>query len=89
MSPLTKIVFPVKLKWNTPQLENSLYISVVHYLVLCHSQFFFFSVVIFDRQKLDIPGVRCPVLLCPYFCHKLITEQLPAFRLHSVTGCNI
>ncbi|CAH3028399.1 unnamed protein product [Porites evermanni] len=37
-------------------------------------------------QKLDIPGVGCPVLLCPYFCHKLIADQLPAFRFHSVTG---
>lgn len=50
---------------------------------------FFFSVVVFGRQKLDIPGVGCPVLFCIYFCHKLIADQFPAFGLHSVTGCNI
>lgn len=36
-------------------------------------------------QKLDIPGVPWPVLLCTYFCEKQPDHQSSAVNLHSLT----
>ena len=38
------------------------------------------------RQKLDIPGVRHPVLLCTYFCEKQATQTSTTVDLQPPTG---
>lgn len=90
MSPFDEDCFSCKTKMNYSVIRKFLvYFCCTLLGSVPLTVLFFFPLVIFDRQKLDIPGVGCPVLLCPDFCHKLITDQLAAFRFHSVTGCNI
>jgi len=46
----------------------------------------YFWLLLINRQKLEIPGVPCPVLLGTYFCEKQPADQSPAVDVQSIKG---